>query len=288
MINSPLRYPGGKSRAVNFLAHYIPLQMKEFREPFFGGGSIGFYVKQYRKANKLTANDLNYELYCFWTSVRNNIEQLCEDITIIKQTYSNGKQLYREILERRNDDLSELQRGIDFFLLNRISFSGVVDSGGYSEGAFQKRFTVSSIERLKKSHDVVNNFKFFAYSFEEIIKADGKDVFIFLDPPYHSATKSKLYGKKGVLHTGFDHLSLLSALKDTKHKFLMTYDNSDFIRDLYKDFYTLEWDLQYGMNNYKQNNAGIGKELLISNHPLRTNDLLEHDPQKYPSRTLCN
>ena len=65
----------------------------------------------------------------------------------------------------------------------------------------------------------------------------------------------------------------------------MTYDNSDFIRDLYNDFYTLEWDLQYGMNNYKQNKAGIGKELLISNHPLRTNDLLEHDPQQYPHRT---
>ncbi|WP_233704057.1 hypothetical protein [Helicobacter mesocricetorum] len=74
--------------------------------------------------------------------------------------------------------------------------------------------------------------------------------------------------KKGNLHTNFDHKMLCENLKQTNHKFLLTYDDSQIIRNLYKDFYILEWSLQYGMNNYKQEKANIGKELLISNFNL--------------------
>ncbi|MBO7350479.1 MAG: DNA adenine methylase, partial [Acetobacter sp.] len=90
------------------------------------------------------------------------------------------------------------------------------------------------------------------------------------DPPYYSASKSKLYGKNGDLHSGFDHEELLKCLQNTNHKFLLTYDDSDYVRQLYKDFYLLEWGLQYGMNNYKQLRAQKGKELLISNYPIKT------------------
>ena len=45
MIKSPLRYPGGKSRAVKFIAPLIP-EFDEYREPFIGGGSVFIYLKQ--------------------------------------------------------------------------------------------------------------------------------------------------------------------------------------------------------------------------------------------------
>lgn len=99
-------------------------------------------------------------------------------------------------------------------------------------------------------------------------KKKGQGVFIFLDPPYFSAIKSKLYGKKGDLHTRFDHKRLCKNLKNTTHKFLLTYDDSEFIRDLYRDFYCKEFSVQYGMNNFKQDKAQKGKELLISNFAL--------------------
>lgn len=282
MIKSPLRYPGGKSKAIKFLQQYIPKNFKEYREPFFGGGSVGFYVQQHYGNVRFLANDLNYELYCFWNTVKNDIDKMYDEVLRIRNAYQDGRVLYNEILERRNANLSEFQRGVDFFILNRITFSGVADSGGYSNQSFHKRFTLSSIERMKEAHKVIKNFKLCNADFEEIIASEGIDVFIFLDPPYYSATKSKLYGKNGDLHIGFDHVKLSEMLKDTKHKFLMTYDNSEYIRELYKDFHMIEWDLQYGMNNYKQSTASKGKELLISNYSFKEKDLFDFSNEQAP------
>ena len=141
----------------------------------------------------------------------------------------------------------------------------MVDCGGYSQKAYESRFTQSSIERLKNMDTILQHFTFSNQSYETLLHKDGHKVFIFLDPPYFSASKSKLYGKKGDLHTEFNHERLCETLKTTKHHFLLTYDNSEFIRELYKDFYTQEYSVQYGMNNFKQAKADKGQELLISN-----------------------
>ena len=281
LIKSPLRYPGGKSRALKFLSQFLPKDIDEFREPFFGGGSLGLYVAQNHSKTKIYANDLNYELFCFWQSLQRDCAGLISGILELKRRFTEGRELYNFILSRRNDDLSELTRGIDFFILNRITFSGVVDSGGYSQKAYDSRFTPSSIERLETTSKILGNFAFSHKDYKDFLqdknsdeKGDKKSVFLFLDPPYFSASKSKLYGKKGILHTTFNHYELCEVLKSTKHKFLLTYDDSAFIRDLYKDFCLKEWSLQYGMNNFKQTNAPKGKELLISNFDLAKNELL--------------
>lgn len=306
LIKSPLRYPGGKSRALKFLSQFLPKDIDEFGEPFFGGGSLGLYVAQNPQYSgvKIYANDLNYELFCFWQSLQNDCAGLISGILKLKNSFAEGKELYKFILSRRNDELDELTRGIDFFILNRITFSGVVDSGGYSQKSYESRFTPSSVERLETTSKILGNFAFFSSDYKEFLgekflceeslqekslgksienatkvndtiqgkngdkSSDEKSVFLFLDPPYFSASKSKLYGKKGILHTSFDHFELCECLKSTKHKFLLTYDDSAFIRDLYKDFCLKEWSLQYGMNNFKQTNAPKGKELLISNFDL--------------------
>lgn len=273
LIKSPLRYPGGKSKAIKFLYKYFPNDFNIYKEPFFGGGSVGIYIAQTIKNIRIEVNDLNYELYCFWQSLKTQPDKLVEEIIKLKNEFKNGKNLYNFIINRRNSNLSILERGIDFFILNRITFSGIVDSGGFSQKAYESRFTMSSIDRLKNTYKVIKNFNFSCDNFFNIIDSDSqKDTFIFLDPPYYSSVKSKLYGKKGILHSNFNHKNLRDYLCKTKSKFLLTYDNCEFIKELYKDFYTLEWDLQYGMNNYKQKKAGIGKELLISNYELKFNN----------------
>jgi len=265
MIKSPLRYPGGKSRAVKYIYQFIP-EYYEFREPFFGGGSVSFYCNQIRSNAKYYASDINYDLYCFWNILKQQPDELIEEVSRIKKTYEDGKRLFYEILERRENALTDFQRAVDFFVLNRITFSGVVDSGGYSNQSFHKRFTISSIDRLKMAHEVVKEIDFTSNDYSNLLFKEGKDVFIFLDPPYYSATKSKLYGKNGTLHTNFDHKLFFENLKNCKYKWLITYDDSDFIKDLFKDFYIIDWKLQYGMNNYKQEKASKGEELLIGNY----------------------
>lgn len=269
LIKSPLRYPGGKSRAAKFLYQYFPADFKEYREPFWGGGSMGIFTAQQRKNIRIIANDLNFDLHCFWTSLRDNHIHLTKGIRALKDSYKDGRQLYKFILSRRDIQLSNLERGIDFFILNRITFSGLVDSGGYSQKAFIDRFTNSSIERLITAHDIIKSFAFSSNNFSTLLEGEDKHVFIYLDPPYYVSTKSKLYGKKGLLHSTFSHEELYKSLSITKHAFLMTYDDSPYIRELYRDFFITEWQLQYGMNNFKQAHAKAGKELIITNYSLQ-------------------
>lgn len=265
-LKSPLRYPGGKSRAIKILMPFFPQDFDELVEPFFGGGSVGLYLAQNLGLKQIFANDLNTDLYCFWQTLKTQNKALIDEIKRTRQTHTNGRELYEKLLARRGENLSDFQRAVDFFVLNRITFSGVVDCGGYSQKAYESRFTPSSIERLKNMDSILRNFTFSNQSYERLLQNNGKRVFIFLDPPYFSASKSKLYGKKGDLHTNFDHERLCEHLKNTKHHFLLTYDDSEFIRELYKDFYKLKYTLQYGMNNFKQTKANKGQELLISNY----------------------
>lgn len=266
-LKSPLRYPGGKSRAVGFLMDFVPRKFNAYFEPFFGGGSFGIFLAQQGdfKGAKFHANDLNYDLFCFWQTLKTQNRALIDEIAKIRRDFTNGRALYRALLARRNEAMSEFERARDFFVLNRITFSGLIDCGGYSQKAFEARFTASCIARLEKMDEVLRSFEFSNESYENALKRAKSGDFVFLDPPYFSASKSRLYGKKGDLHTGFSHEKLRDFLLNLEAKFLLTYDDCALVRALYKDFFVREFCVQYGMNNFKQSTASKGRELLISN-----------------------
>ncbi|OKH19463.1 modification methylase [Hydrococcus rivularis NIES-593] len=266
-IKSPLRYPGGKSRAINKIIPHIPLNITEYREPFVGGGSVFLAIKQLFGARiKLYwINDLNYDLCCFWTYARDELESLVDAVTKIKHKYTDGRELFN-YYTREDLKLSNFDRAVRFFVLNRITFSGTVDSGGYSQQAFERRFTDSSIDRLRKLSSCLLSTHITASDYEKLLFQDGDGVFIFLDPPYFSAKKSKLYGIKGALHTSFDHQRFATNMRKCQHRWLITYDDSPEIRELFSFAKIAEWTLQYGMNNYKQEFAAEGQELLIKNY----------------------
>jgi DNA adenine methylase len=269
MMKSPLRYPGGKSRAIDTISQYLPSKFSEYREPLVGGGSMFIYLKQKFPHLDIWINDLNSELYFFWKMAQSDIKELVSEIRKVKATHLEGRVLFNKMTKVDIDKLSDFERAVRFFVLNRITFSGTVESGGYSEEAFQKRFTDSSVERLNKISQLLKDIKITNLDYNELLKNEGKDVFIFLDPPYLSVTKSKLYGKKGHLHTSFDHHIFADNLKQCLHQWLITYDDCQTVRDNFQPFYIYEWQLQYGMNNYKQRSAAKGKELMITNYSIR-------------------
>ncbi|UKO98037.1 DNA adenine methylase [Nostoc sp. UHCC 0870] len=269
MLKSPLRYPGGKSKAINQIVEYLPESFAEFREPFIGGGSVFIYLKQKFPHLKFWINDLNQELFLFWKIAQSDISRLVAEVHQIKAKYRDGKLLFKELTSVDVNSLSDLERAVRFFVLNRITFSGTVESGGFSQEAFHKRFTYSSIERLEKLASILTpDIQITNLDYSEVINADGKNIFLFLDPPYFSATKSKLYGRDGDLHTSFDHHRFAEILQKSHHQWLITYDDSPRIRDNFKDAHIYEWELQYGMNNYKQGRAAKGKELFINNYKI--------------------
>lgn len=268
ILKTPLRYPGGKSRAVQQMKYLLPNGFAEYREPFVGGGSFFIYLRQRFPDLKIWINDLNPELYFFWKLAQVDSEKLAREITKVRKERRDGQALFDELVNVNAKSLTDFERAVRFFVLNRITFSGVVESGGYSQHAFEGRFTESSIERVAKMGNILEGVKITHLDYRELLKGGDKEVFTFLDPPYFKATKSRLYGKNGILHTEFNHDDFAREVKACKHSWLITYDDSPEIRGNFSFANIYEWELQYGMNNYKQGKAEKGNELFISNYEL--------------------
>ncbi len=271
MIKSPLRYPGGKSRAVDLISTLVP-EFDEFREPFLGGGSIFIYLKQKFPDRKFWVNDLHYSLFKFWDMSQKDVNSVIKKINEWRGEFKEGKVLHK-FLTKNISEFNDLETATAFFIFNRITFSGTSESGGYSEQSYHGRFTESSIERLKKFAEVINEARITNSDYENLITAPGQNVFIFLDPPYYSARKSALYGKNGNLHKGFDHIHFAEVMKNCDHNWLITYDDSEYIRKLFSFANIMPWNLMYGMRNVTETSDQIGKELFISNY-------LKEIPQK--------
>jgi DNA adenine methylase len=271
LITTPLRYPGGKAKALSFLSRFIP-SFEEYREPFVGGASMFLFIRQHFPTVPCWINDVNKELFCFWKCAATRNDALVREVRRIKNTEHDGKALFRELTEEwhknKQSEASEFDRAVRFFVLNRITFSGTVDSGGYSQKAFESRFTDSAIERLAAVESLLDGVRITNFDYADVLHSATPQTFSFLDPPYWSATSSRLYGKRGELHTGFDHTRFAETMRNCGGKWLLTYDDSPQIRGSFAFASVLEWQLQYGMNNYKQEKAAKGKELLISNYEL--------------------
>lgn len=282
-VSSPLRYPGGKSKAVDQIVNHLPDEFAEYREPFVGGGSLFLHLRQAYPRLPIWINDLNADLICFWRCAQTSLGGLAAEVSRIKNTVHDGRALFEDLARNYEADLSEMERAVRFFVLNRITFSGTVDSGGYSQKAFETRFTFSSIERLSALEGLLSGVRITNLDYDEVLRALGDDCFIYCDPPYLNATKSRLYGRRGSLHAAFDHERFAENLKHCSHKWLITYDDSAMVRRNFDFACVYGWELQYGMNNFTRPLAAKGKELFIANyeadvHERRAKRALASDP----------
>jgi DNA adenine methylase len=254
---SPLRYPGGKTRACKILHDIIVdnFDISNFDtiiSPFFGGGSFEFYL-QNNYGKKLIVNDKFTPLYNFWKQVKTDKHTLCEELKKINSISKEQFISYRNTIMELNENI--LQQSIQYFVINRCSFSGSTLSGGFSQESSQKRFTISSINRIQMLD--FSNIEIYNFDFYEFINNfyNNKSL-IFLDPPYYLEKKSKLYGKNGDMHENFNH-QLLYDLLQTKTNWIITYNNCEFIRNLYRDYTIIDTNWSYGMNASKQSSEII-------------------------------
>lgn len=272
-FRSPLRYPGGKQKAICQISRMFPESHSEYREPMVGGASVYFHARNINFAKHYWINDQFQELIAFWQVVSD--PSLCARLQSELESLRKGFETAKEIKQYFHEARTESTEGdlfktaFLFFFFNRVTFSGTTRAGGFSKAASISRFTASSIDRLRDLPDALSKTRITNLDFENVIRADGEDVFIFLDPPYYTA--KKLYGKNGSLHD-FDHDRLARCLKETDHHFLITYDDCEKVRELYAGWANIiPWQLQYGMNNCsKDNSSKIGSEVFISNYEIKT------------------
>ena len=278
-IKSPLRYPGGKSRAVKEIWKYIkPLEPKTLCSPFFGGGSLEIFCAQ--EGIKVTGYDKFRPLVNFWQELLKNRQILADEVEKHKPgEFTEGD--YKKMQKKHPKTKNHLVNATEFYVLNRTSYSGNPLAVGmarwkFSDGTpdINPRFTISSIERLKNFKIKKNFLSVKHMDFKKSIKEDKSDL-MYLDPPYR--IESKIYDskdKEGNLEN-FDHEGLAEILKkDKKKKWILSYNNINSIKELYKGHTILEPKWSYSMSKDKKS-----RELLIFSKDIKI-ELDENDELK--------
>ena len=270
-LKTPLRYPGGKSRACTKMDVYIPdlRDYKEYREPFLGGGSVAIHITKKYPHLDIWVNDLYEPLYNFWRVLQDDGYELYKRLQELKSRYpdpGSAKGLFLEAKELVNDySISPLHRACSFYVINKCSFSGLTESSSFSKQASDNNFSMRGIEKLQGYTQIIKDWKITNLSYEQLL-TDDKKCFAYLDPPYD--IKDNLYGKKGSMHNGFNHDDFAADCDRFIGHQLISYNSSQLVKDRFKDYQTGEFDLTYTMRSVGEymREQKERKELLLFNY----------------------
>ena len=276
-LKTPLRYPGGKSRACVKMDQYFPdlREYAEFREPFLGGGSVAIHISKKYPHLKITVNDLYEPLINFWVQLQQFGGDLTEKIRNYKSTHPDpvaAKELFLECKNRINDkSLDCIERAAAFYIVNKCSFSGLTESSSFSKAASISNFSMRGIEKLPGYSDIISHWHINQYSYEYCFRENiHDDLFMYLDPPYD--IKDNLYGKKGSMHKGFDHDEFANNCSQSKIDMLISYNSDQLVKDRFTglQWNAAEFDLTYTMRSVGEymREQQKRKELLLFNYGL--------------------
>ena len=270
-LKTPLRYPGGKSRAIKKMVQFLPdmSKYKEYREPFLGGGSVALHMTQTYPHLEIWVNDLYEPLVNFWQQLQDEADEITTRLRTFKAAYptpEKAKELFLESKELVNDARASLvTRAVSFYIVNKCSFSGLTESSSFSKQASDSNFSLRGIEKLPEYSEIIQNWVITNLTYERM-SCDEKDVFTYLDPPYE--IKSSLYGKKGGMHKGFDHDAFAEECDRHTNHMMISYNSSQLIKDRFINWNTSEYDHTYTMRSVGDymKNQQQRKELVLTNY----------------------
>ena len=260
-MDAVISYPGAKWRFYKYIKPYIPTDIKDWREPFFGGGSMSLSIAADPDFNleRMVVGDLAPEIWAFWAGCRDHAPEVVE---IAKNLFSShcptqltlsqmdtldpdyAKAAEEALAEGRafwnwtqTVDCSKMsipERAARTLLVNKISFSGMGDSGSISKDQFYN-FHFGKLNPVLEAQPLLQKMEIKNVSFEETMKdVDPEKTFIFLDPPYYRQESSGLYGRGGDTHKGFPHEKFAEVTKNTNCKWFITYDDSIKVRKMFR------------------------------------------------------
>jgi len=272
-LKTPLRYPGGKSRATSKLFQFIPdlKDYREYREPFLGGGSVALEVsKRYPKLD-IWVNDLYEPLYNFWRELQDNGQKLRDELVQLKQRHidpGSARTLFdsaKEYLGRPVEDTEDFHRAVSFYVVNKCSFSGLTESSSFSEQASDSNFSMAGIDRLPEYQELIKDWRITNLSYQHLL-TDDKAVFTYLDPPYD--IKDNLYGRKGSMHKGFNHDTFAVDCDCFVGPQLISYNSSNLVKERFEGWTVGEFAHTYTMRSVGSYNTDQAsrKELVLFNY----------------------
>lgn len=261
---SPMRYPGGKNCIFPFVSKIFyenQLIGASYAEPYAGGAGLALRLLFEGYVDHIYINDLDKSIYAFWTSILNRPNEFCEWLEKVDVTIHNWNK-YKAI-QRNSDDVNCFELAKSTFFLNRTNVSGIVKGGVIGgqeqkgkykiDARFNKDDLISRIQRIARIKDRITVTNLDGLSFIGKLDKKNEEIFIYLDPPYY---------KKGAdLYMNFyseeDHKKLSKHVHKIKKKWMVSYDNQDFILNLYTEQNKIGYKLSQSASNR------IGDEILI-------------------------
>ena len=261
-MRTPIRYAGGKSRAYDFISSYIPFwpRPKTIVSPFMGGGSL-----ETRWASEMGINVIGYDVFDILVNYWKHQIEKPEQLYDILKGLEPSKEQYDEIKDIllhwdkvqnmfkgwKTDHYDRKPRPLDndlgaaYYWFNHNLSYGPMFLGWFSS-IFMKKESLyqNSIERVRDFK--VPNLEVHCGSFEDSIIAHTND-FLYCDPPYYMERKEgdddnkmfkAIYPNSNfpVHHTHFDHEKLRDLLHNHNGKFILSYNDCEWVRENYKDF----------------------------------------------------
>jgi DNA adenine methylase len=266
-----LKWVGGKRQLMSEIEPLMPSKISTYYEPFIGGGAV-FLAQQPKKA---VINDYNAELINVYKVVRDNVEELIEDLA----THRNESDYFYSVRvqDRQEgfDQLSELKRASRVIYLNKTCFNGLyrVNSSGEFNTPFGRYKSPNIVNEtvLRAVSNYLNNndIALLSGDFEDALKGIRKGAFVYLDPPYDPVSKSSNF--TGYVEGGFDSnqqerlRDICIKLNDKGVNFLLSNSATPFIKDLYKDFEIIEVDAKRYINSVASKRGSVS-EVLVRNY----------------------
>ena len=261
---SPLRYPGGKSRIFPFVSKLFyenDMIGFSYAEPYAGGSGLALRLLFGEYVNKIYLNDLDSSIYAFWKSVLNHTEDLCEWITSVKVNIKNWRH-YKNIYLHA-DNFTELELAKATFFLNRTNVSGIITGGMIGGLAQRSKYNIDARfyrnESVAKIRDIatlkhrIELSNLDGISFVDRLDRRKEKVFIYLDPPYYQKA-SELYMNH---YLAADHKRLSRHVHKLQKKWMVSYDEHEFILNLYPESKKVRHSLARWASNQR------GHEILI-------------------------
>lgn len=266
---SPLRYPGGKYKIYDKVRNLIEINKlgdRSYVEPFAGGFGIGLRLLCDNVVQTAVLNDFDPHIYNFWNTILNYSDeflQLMMDTPITLEERERQKEIFNDVYA---DQISD---GYATFFLNRVNFSGVITGGpigGFTQSGTYKldcRFNKNEIKnKVKQIALLRDRIQLYNYDASELIayhlQGRLQECFFNIDPPYVKKGH-RLYTNyfKEENHRAFER-TVAEHLENTY--WIITYDDCELIRDIYKGYYMIGYDILHNVGGSIK-----GKEVVITN-----------------------
>jgi DNA adenine methylase len=241
----------------------------EFREPFLGGGSVAIYITKKYPNLDIWVNDLYEPLVNFWQQLQmfgSDLKDKLVETKLKNNTPDEARVLFYHSKVFLNEPLlSNLDRAVAFYVVNKCSFSGLTESSSFSQQASQNNFSLRGIEKLPAYSKLIENWRITNYSYDYLMDGN-KSAFMYLDPPYD--IKDNLYGNKGSMHKRFDHDKFAADCDANNMDQLVSYNSDQLVKDRFNNWNAAEFDLTYTMRSVGEymREQKQRKELLLFNY----------------------